>query len=173
MVERRTVLVGLVGVLIAGCSSGVKSVPVRGKLVTKAGTPFRLELPPGQMLPPGDPGIRVKFIRGDEAGQRLDSQFFASVNAEEGTFEIPGNNGKGIPPGKYLVTVSVGAAGGTKDDGKKPGGRPGGGPPAGGPPGAGAPSMDGKEVTRTEVTIPEGGTTDLVIEVDVKSDTKK
>jgi hypothetical protein len=150
----------LVTFLATGCggSSGTKTVSVKGRLVAKDGTAFKLQRPGNQPLPPGDPGIRVKFTRVGETPPGEDASYNASVNGEDGTFEVPGKANKGIPPGKYLVTVAIGAAG--ELSGK--------GPPKGGPPGSGAPSMDGIEVAKKEVTVPDDGVSDLTIEVSPK-----
>ncbi|MBM3982349.1 MAG: hypothetical protein FJ304_19195, partial [Planctomycetes bacterium] len=124
--------------LAHGCGApAAKTYPVRGKLVAKDGAAFKPARPGNQPLPPGDPGIRVKFARTGEVPAGEDAFYYATVNGEDSTFNVPGKANAGIPAGQYKVTVLVGAAG------EGAGGK---GPPRGGPPGAGAPSMDGKEV---------------------------
>jgi hypothetical protein len=149
--------------LTPGCGApAVKTYPVKGKLVTKDGAAFKPARPGNQPLPPGDPGIRVKFARVGDVPAGEDAIYYATVSADDSTFDVPGKANKGIPSGQYKVTVLVGAAG----EGAGPAG--GKGPPRGGPPGAGAPSMDGKEVATKDVTVPDGGVADLAIEVSAK-----
>ena len=61
-------------------------------------------------LPPGDPGMRVTFIRlgGVGAGTETEAQILSS---EEASFELIGADGKGIEPGKYRVALSIGPFG--------------------------------------------------------------
>ncbi len=150
--------------LFAGCGeSGPKDVPVKGKLVTPGGAAFHDKRPADKPLPPGDPGVRVKFTSleaGSEPGQPRPS-YLANIDPDTAAFDVPGPQGKGIPAGKYRVTVYVGAAG--ESAGSES-------PPSGVPPGvenAGEdnPGLDGREVARTEVTVPPEGATDLTIEV--------
>ena len=117
--------------VLTGCgSSSEKVVTVKGKLM-KGGVPFTSkEANGGKPLPPGDPGIRVKFSRAGTGGEE---DFDIAVDGNSGTFEAIGKAGKGVPPGHYKLSVYAGAFG--ADPGKK--GSGGGGPPKGGPPGPG------------------------------------
>jgi hypothetical protein len=92
---------------LPGCQSGTPKVTgVHGRLLDK-GQP--LQLPSG--MPPGDPGVRVTFYPTDEEKQGKEAQQ-AVVNSD-GTFTVPGNDRKGIIPGKYRIGVTLGAFGGT------------------------------------------------------------
>jgi hypothetical protein len=87
---------------LAGCG-GVKKVKAHGKLLNK-GQP----LTPPSPLPPGDPGIRLTFYPTD-AGQGTEPQ--QAPVAADGTFQLNGNDQKGVVPGKYRVAVATGAFG--------------------------------------------------------------
>lgn len=95
-----------VALLLSGCSAGKPVVSVSGRLLNN-GEPLAI---PTQGLPPGERGIRVGFLSAPQQGQ-LPESFFANVNPADGTFTVPGNEGRGIPPGKYRISVSVGAMG--------------------------------------------------------------
>ncbi len=149
-----------------GCGSNAeKVVAVKGQL-TKGGAPFSPKEALKKPLPPGDAGVRVVFKRAD--GPKAGEEFGSNVDAESGKFEAVGAAGTGIPPGKYTVSVYLGAYG--SDDAPK--GKPGatGIPPTGG----GAPdemsgnTSMGKAVATLEVTIPPEGKADLTIEIDDK-----
>ena len=91
---------------VFGCSSREeKTVKAGGKLV-KGGSPYNPTADIKGSLPPEDPGIRVVFTRAD--GDKQGAEFPAVVDKSAGTFEVPGNAGKGIPPGRYKVKVFVG-----------------------------------------------------------------
>jgi hypothetical protein len=95
--------------LLTGCGGGGSDARtvVHGKLVEGA-KPFaldksKLKLPPGATaLPPGSQPLSVVFV--SESGE----QFPATVNADTGTFEVTGPDGKGIKPGRYKVAVTAG-----------------------------------------------------------------
>lgn len=83
---------------------------VKGKLVD-GGKPFFLDqskvpLPKGAHgLPPGTEGssaLQIMFIPSDGKGS-----FTAKANAESGTFEVLGDSGKGIPPGRYKIVMTA------------------------------------------------------------------
>lgn len=107
------VLAGVFGVLAAGCTpSGVpeaddgKVIP-EGRIL-KNGLPVR---PTAAGLPPGDPGLKVTFIKVGTAD--AGKEMMANISdEEEGTFELVGPEGKGIPPGKYRVALFLGPEGG-------------------------------------------------------------
>lgn len=97
----------------AGCTPTGAPVADEGKVIPgcrilQNGLPIR---PSGASLPPGDPGLRITFIKLDteDAGKEM----LASItDEEEGTFELVGPEGKGIPPGKYRVALFLGPEGG-------------------------------------------------------------
>jgi len=76
----------------SGCGGGGSKVT--GKVVNN-GQPFSLS----------DKGlIQLLFIpEGHDQGQ----QFPASTNKPDGSFEVAGPEGKGLPPGKYRISVQV------------------------------------------------------------------
>jgi hypothetical protein len=165
MTSRWVLVFPFVVVSLAGCGeSGPKDVPVKGKLVAPGGAAFHDKRPADKPLPPGDPGVRVKFTSleaGTEPGHPHPS-YLANIDPDSATFEVPGPQGKGIPAGKYRVTVYVGPAGENSPPSASP---PSGVPPSVGNAGEDNPGLDGKEVSRTEVTVLPEGTTDLTITV--------
>lgn len=150
-------------VAMVGCgTSAEKTVVVRGKLM-KGGAPFTSkEATGGKALPPGDPGIYIRFVR---VGGTPGEEFPGAVDPSSGTFEVRGNTGKGIPPSKYKVTVHAGAFG--MDAGKAIAvAAPKVGPQAPDAPGiGGGPDMYGKPIHTQEVDVPEAGLPDLVIDI--------
>jgi hypothetical protein len=149
-------------VLLAGCGqSGSKDAPVKGKVVAADGAAFHYKPPANKELPPGDPGVRVKFTSLEpvkEQGAPAPS-YVANIDPDTSTFDVPGPKGEGIPAGKYRVTVYVGAVGETPAAAQKPGK----------PPSVEDEDedtgLDGQEVSRTEVTVPAEGLADLTVEV--------
>jgi hypothetical protein len=92
----------VVFLLLAGCGTGGKpAVGVSGRILDHT----RPYVAPAQNLPPGDKGLRVTFINADAA------QYPAVVDPTEGSFTVPGDEGRGIPPGTYRIAVGVGAMG--------------------------------------------------------------
>jgi hypothetical protein len=102
-----------IGLLALGCGSREPVVKVRGKL-TKGGQPYQAKLT-GANLPPGENvGVAEVFfypVKADnelivnESGElKAVGGHNASVNAD-GTFEVVGPKGKGIPPGKYRIVI--------------------------------------------------------------------
>lgn len=86
--------------VLAGCGSANR-VPVRGVLL-KGGAPF---------TPPEGASNQVVLVamevQGDD-GKSIgaDEPFAAVLNQADGSFEVPGPDGRGIPPGKYRVSVT-------------------------------------------------------------------
>jgi hypothetical protein len=87
-------------VLLSGCGSGPKddSVPVRGK-VTNAGAPLTVK---GREVQLGY--VEVHFYRINEDGSVSTDPADAAVE-ESGDFTVRGRDGRGLPPGKYKITV--------------------------------------------------------------------
>jgi len=155
---RSLALLGLVAVLGCGASDEPKSVPVSGK-ITKGGLVWSLtEELAGATLPPGDKGGTVMFISKGAVKEQSGVEYNAALNSANGSFTVPGPFGKGLPPGEYDLVVYVGVFGA---GGKS--GIPGGG----GIPGKakGNNSMHGKEVGRKAVIVPDGGITDIVLDL--------
>ncbi len=101
----------LVCVCALGCAD--KSAPAEGRVKPRGrlldnGLPVKVNT---ANMPPGDPGMKVTFVRigSVDAGEAIDARIF---EATEGSFELIGADGKGIPPGKYRVAVTLGAEGG-------------------------------------------------------------
>jgi hypothetical protein len=93
------VLVAVSGLAVAGCGSNNR-VQVEGVLL-KSGSP---------LTPPEGASNQMVFVAMDVKGDSdksigANEPFAADVN-DDGTFNVPGPNGKGIPPGKYRVSVT-------------------------------------------------------------------
>jgi hypothetical protein len=108
------VLVALVlGLTLAGCSPPPEKVyPVSGRLLDN-GKALAI---PTDKLPPGELPIRVEFDNTLEGGKHADA-YPATVNFQDGTFTVDGHNGKGIPAGKYRITMTMGPFGQDKFNG--------------------------------------------------------
>jgi hypothetical protein len=94
-----------VSVLVAGCGKKEKGVKVRGKLL-QDGQPI-------QFL--RDEDIRISFSSEGSAGQEA-AGASGVVQAEDGSFTITGRDNKGIPPGKYRISLSSSIEGGGDDN---------------------------------------------------------
>jgi hypothetical protein len=97
-IVRSTVI--LWSLALVGCGSNPR-IQVQGLLV-KGGSPLK---------PPEGASTQVVFIAMDVKGDSersigVNEPFAASVNDEDGTFEVLGPDGRGIPPGKYRVSVT-------------------------------------------------------------------
>ena len=90
----RLLVVMLLGCFLAGCDGS--QVKARGRLV-KSGQPF---------VPSDKEVVHVAFFpAGEESAS--DKSYIVKFNRQDGTFQVVGTDGKGLPPGKYRVTVSV------------------------------------------------------------------
>ena len=106
-------------IALAGCSKKDDGprVVVKGKLVDGA-KPYVYEAPKGKGALPPPPsagnagtGLQIQFtpVEGGDTS-------FANFNAESGTFEVKGADGKGLKPGKYKVFLTmIGTAPGGAD----------------------------------------------------------
>ncbi len=94
--SRRSRLLALLGLAaclaLAGCS-GAKRCKVSGTL-TRGGKPLEVHPMTGKLM--------VVF-RGIGDGATTDPQY--AIVKPDGSFTVPGPDGKGIPPGKYRITV--------------------------------------------------------------------
>jgi len=92
--------------LVAGCGGPDGRTVVRGKLVDN-GKPFTIDPANakagagGKGVPPGTRPIAMAF-HPDGGGDPLG----ANVDAESGTFEAKGPDGKGLKPGKYKISLT-------------------------------------------------------------------
>jgi hypothetical protein len=84
----------LVGVLLVGC--GGSMINARGR-VTKGGQPF---------APTGGANLRIFFVPMNFADSRFET-YPAVFDAKDGTFEVKGKDGNGLPPGKYRVNLEL------------------------------------------------------------------
>src|SRR5262249_27811671 len=86
--------------MLIGCGSS-NTIWVTGKLL-KGGSPF---------TPPEGRSNQVVLIAmdvKDDAGKTVGNNepYAAVVNPADATFEVPGPEGRGIPPGKYRISVT-------------------------------------------------------------------
>jgi hypothetical protein len=102
----------LVCMAVAGCGGGgEKLVTVTGK-VLQDGQPVKIE-----NYVEGEECLSVNFFPLDEGGNRkADASSFSQDVQEDGSFEMRGNMGKGIPAGKYRVGVSRETEEGVEDE---------------------------------------------------------
>jgi len=81
---------------LLGCS-GAGSFQTRGR-VLKGGAPVTVE----------DPDFRrVVLVPLPEDGSKVLDWYVAEFNGNDGTFIVKGKDGKGMPPGKYRVSVEL------------------------------------------------------------------
>jgi hypothetical protein len=78
---------------LAGCGAG-NAVWVKGHLL-KGGQPYTA---------PDNQTVGVTFYAMDAQSTKADEPF-AATYGPEGAFEVPGPEGRGIPPGKYRISV--------------------------------------------------------------------
>jgi hypothetical protein len=86
---------------LPGCGGSSNAVWVKGKLI-KGGARY---------VPPQGHVVAVTFVATElesPEGQvvRSSEPFDADYNDDDGTFVVPGREGRGIPPGKYRVAVT-------------------------------------------------------------------
>jgi hypothetical protein len=88
--------VALLGGLSAGCGGGdgVRGVPVKGTVVVN-GKPLQLK---------GSEQLAISLVRLD-GGQSVAAT--GSYNPGDGSFTVAGPTNRGIPEGKYRITVST------------------------------------------------------------------
>jgi len=81
-------------VLAAGCG-GPGKLQTKGRLL-KDGAP---------LVPADDEVVRILFVPVPEGGARVTDYYVATFNRSDGTFQAAGNDGKGMPPGKYRIAI--------------------------------------------------------------------
>ena len=89
----------------AGCGGSVERVTVTGKIVD-GGAPLKLA---GTEQPGAPSPVEIRFCPVDEALTKVISGMPISLSAspkQDGSFVIDGGDGKGIPVGRYKVTMS-------------------------------------------------------------------
>jgi hypothetical protein len=93
----RPILCALAAALLAVTASGCGSPMLKTKgRVVKDGAP----LVPGQ-----DEIVRVMFVPVLEKGEVVKDYYMAQFNPADGTFQVVGKDGKGMPPGKYRISI--------------------------------------------------------------------
>ena len=147
---RRTCALAAAFLFLAGCGAPPeKLVTARGKL-TKNGGPLKAKAEGAdRQLPPGEAGGSVSFVHAD--GPRAGQDEPGTFNLEDGTFQIIGVEGKGIPPGKYKVVVRLGTFGSPDQ----------------------LQDQFSRDNSKVEVTVPDAGADALVIDLPFKEKEKK
>jgi hypothetical protein len=95
--HRHLLLCALIALLCAGCgSSGL--IKAKGRIM-KGGQPY---------LANDGEGLRIFFepLEIPQGSTHYDS-FAAEYHAEDGTFQVQGKNGLGLPPGHYRVSLQL------------------------------------------------------------------
>jgi hypothetical protein len=92
MRKRLPILVAIICLWAMGCDANLKP---RGRLLKK-GAPF---------APSDTEAVHVTFF--PDVEQPDHDPYPARVNREDGTFQVLGVDGKGLPPGKYRATVQL------------------------------------------------------------------
>jgi hypothetical protein len=81
-------------VFLGGCGSG--DVKATGRLL-KNGEPY---------VPGADEFVVMSFVA-EGAPEGKEGSFVVAFNREDGTFEVTGPTGRGLPPGKYRACIQV------------------------------------------------------------------
>lgn len=89
----RFVLAALIASCVIGCDSGSSAVIPRGQLLV-AGAPYDQKT--------SDP-LMVIFYPSDAAA----GDTYPAIISDDGTFEVTGRDGEGIPPGSYHVSIEA------------------------------------------------------------------
>ncbi len=122
---RRTLsclLVVMICFAVVGCpGGGGRLVTVTGKIL-KDGTPLALE---GRDFQEGAAYVEVTFYELDDAGAvATDGRAYSATAKPDGTFVVAGDEGNGIPVGKYRVALRYSGS----SSGYSPDRQPSGGP---------------------------------------------
>jgi hypothetical protein len=87
----------------AGCAGEKADFPVNGRLV-EDGKPITVST---ERLPPGTQPVQLIFYSVPREGGAAGESFHCAVNTETGEFTVKGPSNKGIPAGKYRISVAV------------------------------------------------------------------
>jgi hypothetical protein len=95
---RRTVLLTfLLAAALAAAGCGPVMLKTKGRLL-KGGAP---------LTPAQGEIVRVMFVPVAEGKDPVKDYYVAQFDPADGTFQVVGKDGRGMPPGKYRVTVSL------------------------------------------------------------------
>jgi hypothetical protein len=86
-----------IGVCIGGCGDNEGLIRTKGRVV-KNGTNF---------IPEEGEHLQIEFVPIPEDGKPPSMQYWAGIDQETGTFWPDGPMKKGMPPGKYRVSVEL------------------------------------------------------------------
>src|SRR5947209_8060251 len=86
----------LIGLPSLGCG-GSSFIKAKGH-ITKDGHPY---------VPGEGEGLRIFFVPLQSTGGPRYDSFAAEYHKDDGTFQVLGKDGKGLPPGKYRVSLQL------------------------------------------------------------------
>ncbi len=92
---------------LSGCGGAAKGLSVKGRIVEN-GSPLQAST---DGLPPGTRPIQIIFHQIPAGGQVAGESYFCEVNTETGEFTVKDPSNKGIPAGKYRISVTVASPG--------------------------------------------------------------
>lgn len=154
----------LAGLLVlSGCGGDKNVVAVKGRILENNAA---LKTPEG--LPPGTPTVVIGFHPLSDDNETGDPQY--AVVDEDGTFDVPGPKGKGIPMGKYRISVKAAKSGAGGSIPKPP---PAGAPGVGGPMGFQDRFNSAFSHERSPLIVEIDGPCELVIDVGGKGKVTK
>jgi hypothetical protein len=93
--------------LLAGCGPARPPQAVSGKIL-EGGGPLKVSV---AELPPGTRPVQLVFHEIPAEGERGAESYYSDVNLDTGEFTVRGPNNKGIPAGKYRISVTLAAGG--------------------------------------------------------------
>jgi len=94
----RTCVVVFLCALVVGCGSSNK-IKARGR-VTKDGKPFAITKADNM-------GLRIVLAPIDLPSDATTYTQYPAMFQTDGTFQVKGNDGEGLPPGKYRVSMEL------------------------------------------------------------------
>jgi hypothetical protein len=94
-IARRSVVALLLAIALVGCGSS-KAIKAKGRLV-KNGQPYIV----GEKE-----SLRIFFAPDDQPDASYDS-YSAQYDRSDGTFQVTGKDGVGLPPGNYRISLEL------------------------------------------------------------------
>ena len=85
----------VLAVALAAGGCGPTMLKTKGRLV-QGGEPFR---------PAAGEIVRVMFVPQLGEGEVVKDYYMAEFHPADGTFQVVGKDGRGMPPGKYRITI--------------------------------------------------------------------